>query len=108
MRENSKALAYLDTEKKDALNKLRNLETFDSDSIFADELLTAAAFAFLFDKKAFSDLRLDIKNFGIKNKDNCTDFFVDPRRDCLLTDENKNINVGVDSLSQLETRLRVS
>jgi len=69
LRENSKALADLDTEKKAALNKLRNLETFDSDSIFADELLTASAFAFLFDKKAFSDLRLDIKNFGIKKKD---------------------------------------
>jgi len=34
------------------------------------------------------------------------EFFVDPRRDCLLTNENKNINVIVDSLSQFAKSLR--
>ena len=101
LRENSKALADLDTEKKVALDKLRNLDTFDSDSLFADDLLTAAAFAFLFDKKVFSDLRLDIKNFGIKNKNkkvSVNDWLADvkdkaaslrSRRDDLITQHNE-------------------
>ncbi len=101
LRENSKALADLDTEKKVALDKLRNLDTFDSDSLFADDLLTAAAFAFLFDKKVFSDLRLDIKNFGIKNKNkkvSVNDWLSDvkdkaaslrSRRDDLITQHNE-------------------
>ena len=114
LRENSKALADFDTEKKDALDKLRNLETFDSDSVFADDLLTAAAFAFLFDKKAFSDLRLDIKNFGIKNKDkkiSVNDWLSDvkdkaaslrSRRDDLITRHNE-IQVQINSLAFIST-----
>ena len=114
LRENSKALADFDTEKNDALIKLRNLETFDSDSIFADDLLTASAFAFLFDKKAFSDLRLDIKNFGIKNKDkkvSVNDWLSDvkdraaqirSRRDDLITHHNK-IQAQINSLSFVST-----
>ena len=114
LRKNSKALAELDTEKKDALEKLRNLETFDSDSVFADDLLTAAAFAFLFDKKAFSDLRLDIKNFGIKNKDkkvSVNDWLADvkdkaaslhSRRDDLITRHN-DIQAQINSLTFVST-----
>ena len=69
LRNNSKALAKFDSDKKAALELLRNVETFDSNTIFSDEIITAAAFAFIFDKKAFSDLRLDIKNYGNKYKD---------------------------------------
>ena len=36
LRDNSKALTEFDTEKNVALEKLRNLETFDSDSVFAE------------------------------------------------------------------------
>ena len=114
LRENSKALADLDTEKKVALDKLRNLETFDSDSLFTDELLTAAAFAFLFDKKVFSDLRLDIKNFGIKNKNkkvSVNDWLSDvkdkaaslrSRRDDLITQHNQ-IQAQINSLTFVST-----
>lgn len=114
LRENSKALTEFDTEKNVALEKLRNLETFDSDSVFADDLLTAAAFAFLFDKKAFSDLRLDIKNFGIKNKDkkiSINDWLVDvkdkavslrSRRDDLITRHNE-IQAQINSLTFIST-----
>ena len=110
LRENSKALADFDTEKNASLLKLRNLETFDSDSVFAGDLLTAAAFAFLFDKKAFSDLRLDIKNFGIKNKDkkvSVNDWLSDvkdratqirSRRDDLITRHN-DIQAQINSLT---------
>ena len=110
LRENSKSLADFDTEKNAALLKLRNLETFDSNSIFADDLLTASAFAFLFDKKAFSDLRLDIKNFGIKNKDkkvSVNDWLADvkdraaeirSRRDDLITRHNE-IQAQINSLT---------
>ena len=115
LRENSKALADFDTEKNDALLKLRNLETFDSDSIFADDLLTTSAFAFLFDKKAFSDLRLDIKNFGIKNKNkkvSVNDWLADvkdraaqirSRRDDLITRHNQ-IQAQINSLTFVSTR----
>ena len=110
LRENSKALADFETQKNDALLKLRNLETFDSDSVFTDNLLTAAAFAFLFDKKVFSDLRLDIKNFGIKNKDkkvSVNDWLSDvkdkaaslrSRRDDLITRHNE-IQAQINSLT---------
>ena len=110
LRENSKALDDFDTEKNVALLKLRNLETFDSDSVFDGDLLTAAAFAFLFDKKAFSDLRLDIKNFGIKNKDkkvSVNDWLSDvkdraaqirSRKDDLVTHHNE-IQAQINSLT---------
>ena len=114
LRDNSKALADFDTEKNVALEKLRNLETFDSDSVFAEDFLTAAAFAFLFDKKAFSDLRLDIKNFGIKNKDkkvSVNDWLSDvkdkaaslrSRRDDLITRHNE-IQAQINSLTFIST-----
>ena len=38
-------------EKNSALERLKNVETFDSDSIFSDDILTVAAFAKLFDKR---------------------------------------------------------
>lgn len=33
------------------------------------------------------------------------DYFIDPRRECFMTDENKNISVVVDSLSQFAQAL---
>ena len=64
-----KALANFDTEKKSALESLKNVETFDSDSIFSENVLTAAAFAKLFDKKAFSDFKSEITFFNRKTKE---------------------------------------
>ena len=72
--------------------------------------MTAAAFAFLFDKKAFSDFRLDIKNFGNKNKDkkvSVNDWLADvkdkaaeirSRRDDLITQHNE-IQAHINSLT---------
>ena len=110
LRKNSKALADFDAEKNSALERLKNIETFDSDSIFSQDLLTASAFAFLFDKKAFSDLRLDIKNFGTKNKDkkvSVNDWLADvkdraaqirSRKDDLITYHNE-IQAKINSLT---------
>ena len=109
LRDNAKALANFDTEKNAAIEFLKNVETFDSDSVFANELVTSAAFAFLFDKKAFSDFRLDIKNFGNKNKDkkvSVNDWLADVKekaaqirshRDQLITRHN-DIQAQINSL----------
>ena len=69
LRENAKALADFDVEKNSALERLKNVETFDSDSIFSDDVLTAAAFAKLFDKKVFSDFKGAITLFNRKKKE---------------------------------------
>lgn len=67
-----KALANFDAEKNAAIEKLKNVDTFDSDSVFAEDVLTAAAFAKLFDKKAFSDFKSEITIFNRKTKEKKT------------------------------------
>ena len=69
LRSVKKALVDFDAEKDAALEKLRNVETFDSETVFADEIVTAGAFARLFDKQAYSDFRREIKLYGDKHKD---------------------------------------
>lgn len=66
LREVNKALADFDTEKDAALEKLRSIETFDSDTVFSDEIVTAGAFAYIFDKQSYSNLRREIKLYGDK------------------------------------------
>ena len=65
----NKALADSDTEKDKALENLRTVKVFDSDTVFADEIVTAGAFARLFDKQAYSNFKREIKLFGDKNRD---------------------------------------
>ena len=69
LRSINKTIANFDCQKNEALAKLNNVEVFDSNIVFSEEILQAAAFARVFDKKAFSDFRLGIKNYGNKNKD---------------------------------------
>ena len=69
LRDNAKALANFDTEKNAAIEILKTTETFDSDTIFSEEILNAAAFAKLFDKKAFSDFKSEITLFNRKTKE---------------------------------------
>ena len=45
------------------------MEVFDSDTVFSEEIITAVAFAKIFDKQAFSNFKRDIINYGNKNKD---------------------------------------
>ncbi|MBR4903225.1 MAG: DUF927 domain-containing protein [Selenomonadaceae bacterium] len=69
LRSVKKALADFDAEKNAAIEHLKSVETFDSDSVFADEIVTAAAFAKLFDKKTFSDFKGEITLFNRKTKE---------------------------------------
>ena len=69
LRSVKKALTDFDVEKNDALKLLRNIESFDSKTVFSTDVVTAAAFAKLFDKQAFSDFRREVKNYGDKHKD---------------------------------------
>ena len=64
-----KTLADFDSEKKAAIELLKNVDTFDSDSIFSEDVLNAAAFAKLFDKKVFSDFKSEITLFNRKTKE---------------------------------------
>ena len=65
----NKALADSDTEKDRALEMLRAVTVFDSDTVFSDMIVTAGAFARLFDKQAYSNFKREIKLFGDKNRD---------------------------------------
>ncbi len=62
-------LADFDSEKNSALEHLKSIETFDSKTVFSTDVVTAAAFARIFDKQAFSDFRREVKNYGDKHKD---------------------------------------
>jgi uncharacterized protein (DUF927 family) len=65
----NKALADSDSEKDKALEKLLAVTVFDSDTVFADDIVTAGAFARLFDKQAYSNFKREIKLFGDKHRD---------------------------------------
>ena len=69
LRSVNKALADFDSQKNSALEKLRNVEVFDSDTVFSAEIITATAFAKLFDKQAFSNFKRDIINYGNQHKE---------------------------------------
>ena len=69
LREINKSLADSDTEKKTALELLRSVKIFDSETVFADDIVTAGAFARLFDKQAYSNFKREIKLFGDKHRD---------------------------------------
>lgn len=67
--ENAKARADFDAEKNAAIDRLKNIETFDNDTVFSKEVITAAAFAKLFDKPAFSNLKGAITLSNRKTKE---------------------------------------
>lgn len=67
LRENAKAQANFDGQKKAALETLHNIKTFDSKTVFSDEVITAGAFAFLFDRQAYSNFKRELKLYGDKH-----------------------------------------
>ena len=69
LREVAQKIAEFDAQRDAALERLKNIETFDSKTVFADDVIEAAAFAKLYDRQAFSSLRCDIKNYGDKHKE---------------------------------------
>ena len=69
LRKNAQALTDFSSEKNSAIQLLQNLSVFDSDTIFADDIITAAAFAKAFEKKIFSNFRRSLKNYSDKHKE---------------------------------------
>ena len=110
LHEVNKAIANLDKEKDAALKLIRDVESFDSDTVFAEEVIKAAAFARLFDKKVFSDFRgaITSRNRNAKDKKvSVTDWLaeihdkateISSRKNDLLTRRNE-IQAQIRSLS---------
>ena len=69
LRDIEKQIAEFEKEKIAAIESLKDVETFGSETVFDEKILTAAAFARLYDKKAYSDFYRAIKNYGDKHKD---------------------------------------
>ena len=109
----NKKLADFDAEKTAAIEKLQSAISFDKDSVFADDILNAAAFAKLYDKKTFSDFKAAIQN-QIKSqgtekfitewsgevRDRITD--IKNRKSDLLA-QQKSINAKIVSLNFIAT-----
>ena len=72
LRSITKSLAEFTLEKDKALEYLSGVETFDNETIFSEEVVTAAAFARLFDSKAFSGFKGSITLFNQKTKEKKT------------------------------------
>lgn len=62
-------LADFNAEKDAAIEKLKNVEKFDAETVFADEIITGAAFAFVDDRKFFSEFKGEIALCNRKTKD---------------------------------------
>ena len=62
LREINKKIADFDKEKSNAIEKLNSVISFDRDSVFADDILNAAAFAKLYSVKTYSAFKADIQN----------------------------------------------
>ena len=114
LREVNKAIAAFDAQKGEATQKLRDVETFNSKTVFSEEIITAAAFANLFDKQTFSDFRRDVKNYGDKHKEekaSVRDWLADVKdrvaeirnQETDLTTRFKEIQAEIDSLSFVES-----
>lgn len=89
----TKAISDFDTEKNEALKLIRNVETFDSDTVFSEEVIKAAAFARLFDKKVFSDFRgaITSRNRNAKDKKvSVTDWLAEIRDKATEISSRKN------------------
>lgn len=67
LQENAKTQANFDGQKKAALKILCNIETFDSKTVFSDEVITAGAFAYLFDRQSYSNFKRELKLYGDKH-----------------------------------------
>jgi len=109
----NKALADFDAEKNSAIERVKNIDTFDSETTFSEDILTATAFARLFDKKVFSDFKGKITLYNRQNTEKRTsviDWLTDvknkaeeisSRQDNLLARRNE-IQAQINSLSFIE------
>ncbi|MBO4780072.1 MAG: DUF927 domain-containing protein, partial [Selenomonadaceae bacterium] len=69
LREVTRKLEDFQKERDAALERLRNVDVFDSKTAFSADIITAGAFARLFDKQIYSDFKRELKIYGDKHKD---------------------------------------
>lgn len=102
LRDVSKKLKEFDDQRDAALKRLKDVEKFDSDTVFADDVVEAAGFAKLYDKQSFSDLRRAVKVYGDKNKDakvSVNDWLADVRDKVVeLETRRKNLTARATAL----------
>lgn len=93
-------LADFNTEKNAAIEKLKNVEKFDAETVFADEVITSAAFAFVDDRKFFSEFKAEIALCNRKNKDAKVDvrsWLADVKQKALeIYDRKKSLTARLD------------
>ena len=58
-----KQIAAFDAEKDTAIDSLTEIMTFDRDTVFADKVLSAAAFAKIYSRQVFSEFKTAIQKF---------------------------------------------
>lgn len=102
LRENAKALDDFNAQKNAALERLKNVEVFDSDTCLSDDVIEAAAFAKLYDRQALAEFNRAIKVYGKEHKEtavNANEF-----RDCVkekaieLEARHSNLTARANSL----------
>ena len=96
LRENAKAQANFDEQKKAALKTLCNIETFDSKTVFSDEVITAGAFAYLFDRQAYSNFKRELKLYGDKH----------PTEKAAVNDWVANVRNKAEEISSRQSELK--
>ena len=69
LREGRKALANFNAQKTAALERLRDVQSFDNTTVFSEEIIEAAAFAKNYDTGLYSQFARDVKLYGDKHKD---------------------------------------
>lgn len=81
LREVAQKLADFDAQRDAALERLKNVETFDSDTVLSDDVIEAAAFAKNYDIQALATFKRAVKNYGKQHKDNVVN--ANDFRDCV-------------------------
>ena len=69
LNEAQKDLANFNAQKNAALERLRDVQSFDNATVFSEEIVEAAAFAKNYDTGLYSQFARDVKLYGDKHKD---------------------------------------
>ena len=108
LRKAQKKLAEFDARKTAAIEHLRNVETFDSGTVFSEEIISAAAFARLYDRQAFSEFKIGITSRNRKTQDkkvSFSDWLADVKEKVAeIEDEHSALDARINRLrAQIET-----
>lgn len=103
LRKVDKQIADFDAEKDKAIDSLTELVTFDRDTIFTDNVLTAAAFAKIFNRQVFSELKTAIQKFKKAHQKSGVAL---PDFSAAVTDFVKSINSRRAELESQRTKIK--